>query len=78
MRLFVFIFLKRKKDSRTSQISFLILVANKNNSKAILKSPSITWVCKTFTTFQAHDNGRHASNNNDWLLNWFKTHALTT
>ncbi len=61
------------EDTKTSQISFLILVANKNNSKATLESSSIqlTWVGGFVTSLHF----KHmmmvdcsASNTNWWLL----------
>jgi len=87
MGLFLFIYsLKRKErnDSRIPQASFLILASNKNNLKAIPKSSSIKliWACE-FVTSSLHfkhmvTTNYNASNNNQWVLNWLKTHAFTT
>jgi hypothetical protein len=82
--LFSYILLKERNDSRIPQASFLILVSNKNNSKAIPKSSSIKliWACG-FVTSSLHFKhmvmaNYNASNNNQWLLDGLKTHPLTT
>jgi hypothetical protein len=64
---------KEMNDTKTSQISFLILVVNKNNSKAILESSLIQliWV-SGFATFLHYKQmimvDCSASNSNWWLL----------
>jgi hypothetical protein len=49
-------------DPKTPQTPFLILVAKrklKGNSKIIINQINLgRWVCKFFTPFQAHSNGR--------------------
>jgi len=84
MRLIYIYSLKKRKDSKTPQISLLILVTNKDNSKVIKKSSSIklTWA-RGFVTNSLHFKHMvmvdcNASNNSQWLLNWFKTQALKT
>jgi hypothetical protein len=82
--LFSYILKKENNDSKIPQASFLILVSNQNNSKAIPKSSSIKliWACG-FITSSLHFKHKvmanyTTSNNNQWLLNWVKTHAFTT
>jgi hypothetical protein len=76
-------FLEKDKNSKTPQISFLILIENKNNSKVILESSSIKLTeASGFVISFVHFKHMvmadyNASNNNQWLLDWFKTHAFT-
>jgi hypothetical protein len=59
------------------------LIANKNNSKVILESSSIKLTeASGFVTSFVHFKHMvmadyNASNNNQSLLDWFKTHAFT-
>ncbi len=59
------------------------MIANKNNSKVILESSSIKLTeASGFVTSFVHFKHMvmadyNASNNNQSLLDWFKTHAFT-
>jgi hypothetical protein len=73
----------KRIDSKTSQTSFLTWIANKDNSKVIPKSSSIKLTkASGFVTFPQHFKHMvmvdcNSSKNNQWLQNWFKTHAFT-
>ncbi len=73
------IFFLKKKESKTPQNFILMLETNKDNSKAILKS-SLIKLTKVDGFVISSLNFKHivivdynASENNQWLLNWFTT-----
>ncbi len=71
-----------RKESRIPQICFLMLEANKKNSRVIAKSSSINWF--KFCTIPSSFNLEiivmalfRASLRNQWSLDWFRTQIIT-
>ncbi len=79
-----FFFISFFKDSKTPQTSFLMLKANKTNLRLTPKLSSIklTWP-NGFVTYSPNFKNivmanYNALKSNQWLLDWFKSQALTT